>query len=257
MRAVLSVWAWIAIVLTVILGFLVLVLLSPTILVDRRRRIVGRTFRLSSVVVSKLVPQWQFRRVGGGGVRPGPKTVCVCNHRSQSDPFLVSHLPWEMKWMGKANLFKIPFLGWSMRLAGDIPVHRGDRGSAQDAMAQAARWVSQGMPVMMFPEGTRSKTKDLLPFKSGAFRIAIETGADVLPLALIGTETALPKHDWKLGRSRARVCVGRPISTAGMTLDDVPRLSAMAREQIEKLVAALERAPDEVPSLDAAEPVTP
>jgi 1-acyl-sn-glycerol-3-phosphate acyltransferase len=85
---------------------------------------------------------------------------------------------------------------------------------------------------MLFPEGTRATESDLLPFKDGAFRLAIETGADVLPMAVAGTSTALRKHDWKAHYSRGLVTVGTAISTAGMTLADLPRLKAEAREQI-------------------------
>ena len=85
---------------------------------------------------------------------------------------------------------------------------------------------------MIFPEGTRSKTAELLPFKDGAFRLAIETGVPILPLALSGTGTALPKHGWRFGRSAAEVRVLEPVETAGLTLGDVPALKARVREQI-------------------------
>jgi 1-acyl-sn-glycerol-3-phosphate acyltransferase len=165
--------------------------------------------------------------------------VVVSNHESNADPFLISHLPWEMKWLGKASLFKIPVVGWMMWMAGDIPVHRGDRDSATGAMARCKEWLAKGMPVMIFPEGTRSKTDELLPFKDGAFRLAIEAQADVLPLAVSGTRRALPKHSWRFATSRGLVTVGTPISTKGMTLADVERLKDLARTQILALRAGL------------------
>ena len=85
---------------------------------------------------------------------------------------------------------------------------------------------------MIFPEGTRSKTAELLPFKDGAFRLAIEAGVPILPLAVSGTRTALPKHGWRFGRSAAEVRVLAPVETEGMTLDDVPALKARVREMI-------------------------
>jgi 1-acyl-sn-glycerol-3-phosphate acyltransferase len=88
---------------------------------------------------------------------------------------------------------------------------------------------------MIFPEGTRSSDSTLLPFKDGAFRLAIDEQADVLPVALMGTHRALPKHSWKAEFTRAWVKVGEPISTAGMTLADVDRLKQMARQQIETM----------------------
>ena len=238
MKAILSIWAWTVIGLTVIFGFITLVLLSPTMIFDRNRRIVGRAFRLSSVVAAKLIPQWRFRRVGELH-RPRGRTVVVGNHLSLADPFLVSSLPWEMKWMAKEEAFSLPLMGWSMRLAGDIPVNRADRVSGKAALERARFWLERGMPVMMFPEGTRSKTHEMLPFKPGAFRLAIETGADVLPIAICGTDKALPKHGWKMSRTTARVITSEPISTAGMTVDDVPALSEQVRERIQGLLEEL------------------
>jgi 1-acyl-sn-glycerol-3-phosphate acyltransferase len=240
MNALLSIYTWLEIGTVALVGFFVqLVLAVFTWPFDRRKLVTGRCFRLIGVTASKLTPFWRFGVHGAVPQRIPPRTVCVSNHESTADPFLISYLPWEMKWLGKASLFKIPAVGWSMWLAGDIPVTRGDQSSARGAMAQCAKWLDKGMPVMIFPEGTRSKTQELLPFKDGAFRLAIETGADVLPLAVSGTRRALPKHAWRFATSKALVTVGTPISTQGMTLADVERLKAMAREQILALRATL------------------
>ena len=156
----------------------------------------------------------------------------VSNHESFADILLISHLPWEMKWLSKAELFRIPIMGWMMWLVGDIPVKRGFGPSAVEAMERCRRSLRQRVSVMIFPEGTRSRTADLLPFKDGAFRLAIESGVPVLPLALSGTRTALPKHDWHFGRSVAQVQVLDPIETTGLTLADVPSLKARVRDII-------------------------
>jgi 1-acyl-sn-glycerol-3-phosphate acyltransferase len=238
MNALLSMYAWLETGLVALTGFCIQAPLVVTWPFDRRKVITGRAFRLIGVTAAKLNPFWKFG-IHGKPVRPSGRTVVVSNHESNADPFLISFLPWEMKWLGKASLFKIPVVGWSMWLAGDIPVRRGEKDSAQEAMATCARWLDKGMPVMIFPEGTRSKTEDLLPFKDGAFRLAIESGADVLPMAVSGTRRALPKHSWRFATSRALVTVGTPISTQGMTLADVERLKDMAREQILALRASM------------------
>ena len=239
MTAVLSLWAWLEIGLVTFVGFFVQAAIwLVTWPFDRRRLVAGRTFRLVGVVAAKLNPFWRFG-IAGPASRPVRKTVVVSNHESNADPFLVSFLPWEMKWLGKASAFRIPVVGWMMRMAGDISVERGDSDSAKAAMAVCADWLARGVPVMLFPEGTRSKDGQLLPFKDGAFRLAIDTGADVLPVAIAGTREALPKHSWRFGRSEGRVTVGPPISTAGMTLADVESLKARARAEIERLRARL------------------
>src|SRR5262245_20915321 len=236
MTALLSIWAWVEIALVALVGFVLQTVLFVVCLpFDSRRAVAGRAFRLVGVFAARLNPFWRFGVVGPVPSPTPRKTVVVSNHESNADPFLISFLPWEMKWLGKASLFNIPVAGWMMRMAGDIPVERGDSDSAKEAMAACARWLGLGVPVMLFPEGTRSKDGQLLPFKDGAFRLAIETGADILPLAVAGTGTALPKHSWKFGRAEGRVTVGVPLSTSGMSLADVESLKARARAEIESL----------------------
>lgn len=231
-----ALWTWGEMFVVTLLGLCVMtVVWAATVPFDRRRYIIGRTFRLVAVVIAKLTPIWRFEVTGSlPEPRPG-RTVCVSNHCSTADPFLLSHLPWEMKWLSKTANFKLPVIGWMMRMAGDVEVVRGERESAKRAMAACAEWLERGMPVMIFPEGTRSRDGDMLPFKDGAFRLAIETGAEVLPMAVAGTHTAMKKGDWKPQYSHALVTVGQPIDTTEMTLDDVDRLKAMARERIAEL----------------------
>lgn len=236
MNAVLSLYAWAETAVVAVAGFLVqLPVALVTLPFDRGRKIAGRWLRLEAVTAAKLSPFWDFQIHGGAPVPPRGKTVVVSNHESNADPFLISLLPWEMKWLAKASLFKVPFVGWGVWLAGDIPVVRGDVDSGRGALERCARWLARGVPVLIFPEGTRSSTAEMLPFKDGAFRLAIEARADVLPIAVAGTGRALPKHSWRFARARGRVAVGRPLSTRGMTAADIPRLKAAAREQIEAL----------------------
>ncbi len=240
MNALLSIWTWLEIALMSVVGFCAqLVLAVFTWPFDRRRLFTGRCFRLVAVVSTKLTPYWDFA-VHGALPQPLPRrTVVVSNHESNADPFLISHLPWEMKWLGKAELFRIPFIGWSMFLAGDVPVVRGEKTSGAGALLKCAEWVKKGMPAMIFPEGTRSLDGKMGPFKDGAFRLAVETGAEVLPLAVAGTHEALPKRSWKFGKSRGRVVAGTPIQSAGKSVE---ALRDEAREAIARLAAEAERA---------------
>lgn len=237
-----SVWAWSMITGTVLGGFGVQLPLALATFKDKSRRVPGRFLRDLGVVVSQLNPMWDFHIHGELPDYVPGKTVVVSNHVSNSDVFLISHLPWEMKWLGKSELFRIPIFGWLMHFAGDVPVTRGARDSVKQAMNLCREHLERGMPVMIFPEGTRSKEAELLPFKDGAFRLAIETGADVLPIAVAGTKTALPKHSWRFGFSRGLVMVGTPIVTEGLSLDDVERVKTEARAQIEAMVAELAEA---------------
>ncbi len=205
---------------------------------DKNRVVTGYTYRLMGVTAATFHPLWRFR-LHKKVRKPSVPMVVVSNHNSNADTFLISHLPWEMKWLGKASLFKVPIMGWSMQMNGDIPVVRGDKESAIKAMGRCAEYLRNGMSVMIFPEGTRSKTEDLLPFKNGAFRLAIDTQAPILPLAVSGTRIALGKHDWRFGYSKALCNAGEPIPTEGLTLDDLEDLKARVRAAIEALRAEI------------------
>ncbi|MFL5447106.1 MAG: lysophospholipid acyltransferase family protein [Gemmatimonadales bacterium] len=209
-----------------------LVLLLVTAPFDRGRYVVGYVFRRIGPAMATLNPLWRFRYSGTMPQNPRHPYVVVSNHESFADILLISHLPWEMKWLSKAELFRIPIMGWMMWLAGDIPVKRGFGPSAVEAMERCRKALRQRVSVMIFPEGTRSKTAELLPFKDGAFRLAVEAGVPILPLALTGTGTALPKHGWRFGRSAAHLRVLEPVDTAGLTLADVPALKARVRDLI-------------------------
>ena len=144
-----------------------------------------------------------------------------------------------MKWLSKASLFRIPVVGWMLTLAGDIPIHRGRGGSAKEAMDGCTRWLDRGVPVVIFPEGTRSPDGTMGPFKDGAFRLALDSGAQIVPIAVCGTRKALPKHSWIFGFTRALVAVGTPIPTAGRSVSELPAIKAEARAQIEAMRARM------------------
>ena len=239
-RMLLSLWTWFEIGFCAVAGFLTqLVLAAITLPFDRRRLIVGRCFRLTGVAAAHLTPFWHFGVYGDVPRRIEGRTVFVSNHESQADPFLISFLPWEMKWLGKASLFRIPIAGWSMTLAGDIPIHRGEGRSAKDAMDRCKQWLERGVPVIFFPEGTRSPDGQMGPFKDGAFRLALDSGAQIIPIAVCGTRKALPKHSWKFGFTRGLVAVGTPIPTTGRSTSDLADLKAEARAQIEAMRARM------------------
>jgi len=249
-NGLLSLWTWVEIALVALVGFLLqLVAALVTLPFDRRRRVVGRIIHSAGVVATRLSPFFDFAVHGQPPPSLARRTVIVSNHESHADPFLLAHLPWQMRFLAKASLFKIPLIGWGLWVAGDISVKRGTADSVQEAMRECAWWLEQGMPVMIFPEGTRSRTGELLPFKDGAFRLAIESQADLLPVAVRGTREAMPNHTWRFGFSKARVMVGTPIATKGMTLADVERLKLLARGQIEALRGQLSSPPAPSPAL--------
>lgn len=237
-----SAWVWLSAALVAILWLPWLALVWVfTAARDPGRYAVGRWFRRAAVAVTSLNPFWKFRTQGVSIHDPRRPYVAVANHESMADIFLVSHLPWEMKWMSKDAIFRIPIMGWMMRMAGDVMVRRSDPASRMRALEEARDRLRKKVSVMIMPEGTRSGGGELLKFHDGAFRLAIETGSPILPIALAGTRHCIRKGSWLVGRARAIARVLPPVETAGLTLADVPALRDRVRDMIADARAALLR----------------
>lgn len=236
MRALLGIWTWLAFAVISGAGYCIcLCLFLATFPFDPTRKLTGKAIRITGRLMCAAVPGWRFRVVHPVPRELPERCVCISNHQSNIDPFLIAHLPFEMKFLAKSILFRIPFVGWGITLAGDIPLVRGSTRSIKRAMRRAGFYIERGMPVLIFPEGTRSKTGDLLPFKDGAFRLALDHRAQLLPLAVSGTVHALEKGDWRPGPAHGLVLVGEPIDTQGLTVEDLPALKERARLAILEL----------------------
>jgi len=200
---------------------------------DPTQRAPGRWMRRLGRTTGALTPLWKFEIEGAAPADIDNKAyVVVANHESQADPFLLSWLPFDMRWVAKEELFRQPVTGWAMHLGGDIPLRRGDGDSVRHTMRECERALAAGISVMMFPEGTRSQDGAVLPFRDGAFRLAIEAGVPVLPIALAGTRQMRPKHSKWFGKAHACAKILPPISTSGLGVDDLPRLRDDARTAI-------------------------
>jgi 1-acyl-sn-glycerol-3-phosphate acyltransferase len=197
---------------------------------DRHRMATSRALRfLGEVLV--LPPFW---RVTVEGRLPDPPAtfVVVPNHRSMVDALAIACLPREMKWIGKAEAFRIPWLGWAFRVAGYVPVVRGDKESGSVALARLRRYLDAGIPVGLFAEGTRSRDGTLNPFRPGPFKLAVDAGVPIVPVAITGAGEAMaPDHLW-IHPSRIRVRILPPIPTKGLTGGDVDRLREETRTRI-------------------------
>ena len=232
-RTIFSIWSWLVLGVVIIVWTpMVAVVRLVTMPFDRGAYAAGYLFRKLTVVHQRLTPLWQFRTSGELPDDMRRPYVVVSNHESFVDILLISHLPTEMKWMSKIEILRIPLVGWMMRLVRDIPLTRGDSTSAAAALDASRDRLDSNVSVMIFPEGTRSKTGELREFKSGAFRLAIEAQVPILPLAVYGTRDALRKHDWRLGYAEAEVRVLDPVPTEGLTLDDMPALRDRVRDVI-------------------------
>jgi 1-acyl-sn-glycerol-3-phosphate acyltransferase len=211
-------------------------LLALTAPFDRNRVVAGRFLRILGVLIATTFPPWRLR-VEGRWPGKGPYVV-VANHQSILDILLLSRLPREMKWVAKESLFKVPWVGWMLRMSGDIPIRRGDPESGGEALARAREYLARGMNVMLFPEGTRSATGKLLPFKSGAFRLALEAQVPVLPIVVHGTAEGMPKGGPWVRPCRAVARILDPVEVAGRGVEATMQLRDDVRGRIQAALPA-------------------
>jgi len=167
----------------------------------------------------------------------GRPVLYASNHSSMFDIWaLFATLPGSVRFVAKQELFKIPLLGGAMRAAGHIPIDRAVRKRAFEAYHDAARTIQRGSSAVVFPEGTRSRTGELLPFKNAPFALAIAAQVPVLPVYVHHTFEILPKGGWRLRPRPIRLLVAPPIPTAGLGPDDRERL----RDQVRAAMVALQ-----------------
>ena len=237
-----SAWIWVAVIILIVCWFPLLLLIRLTDRDPVHYR-TGCWFRRLGVAMTKVNPFLQLD-ISGYTVRdPRRPYVVVSNHQSLADIPLISHLPWEMKWVGKKELFRLPFAGWMMRLAGDIPLDRQDPRSGAKALLHAASVLKQKCSVIFFPEGTRSPDARIGRFNDGAFHLALRAQVPILPLVVDGSHGCLPKKSWRFKEMhRVTLLVLPPVDTAGMSRDDAPRLRKKVRGMIVDHLAHLRRA---------------
>ena len=178
----------------------------------------ARWFRRLGPLVAKANPAWKLHFSGFENIRPKATYVFVSNHQSLADIPLIAHLAHDTKWLAKAELFTVPVFGWMMRLSGDIAVERGDRRKAAQALLKCAATLRKGCSIMFFPEGTRSRDGQVLPFNDGPFQLAIRERTPVVPLVVEGTGNALPRNTWMFGaRQDLLLHVLEPVAPEGWT----------------------------------------
>jgi 1-acyl-sn-glycerol-3-phosphate acyltransferase len=171
-----------------------------------------------------------------------PSVYCI-NHASNVDVLIFEVLfpkcP-SLRALYKAELSKFPILGRAMQLAGFLPVERAHRDRAIETVDLAVERLREGYSFLLAPEGTRSRTDQLQPFKKGAFVMAIKAQAPVVPVALIGTADAMPRGRAYATPTLVRVRIGAPMPTAGLTVEDRDALAAATRQRIAEMIAGSE-----------------
>ena len=160
----------------------------------------------------RLMPGWRCE-VEGREYLPadGNAMVIIANHESMSDIWGMYYLGIQFRWLSKDAVFKIPVIGQAMRWANYVPVDRSSRNSGQAAMLESAKRLNQGLSMFFFPEGTRSQDGIIKPFKLGAFKLARDEQVPILPVAIHGASSMLPKHSWVPGKAKIRIKILPPL----------------------------------------------
>ncbi len=157
--------------------------------------------------------------------------LVISNHAGMADiPLLLGAMNLDLRFMAKEELGKIPLLGRALRQAGYVMIKRGQNRAALKSLFAAAEVLKSGHSLHIFPEGTRSATGELLPFKRGAFRVARIGGAPVLPVTIIGSHLITPKKSLKINRGTIKIIIDKPILPS--QFDTVEELMATCSEVI-------------------------
>jgi 1-acyl-sn-glycerol-3-phosphate acyltransferase len=179
---------------------------------------------------------------GAEHIRRQPASVYAVNHASNVEPpvlFLtLSPLFPRLRILYKAELRKLPILTRAFDLAGFIPLERGNRDQSIPAIERAAEALREGNSFLIFPEGTRSRTGELLPFKKGGFVMALKAQAPIVPVAIKGARAAMRKGSPWIQPVTIQVSFGEPTASAGMGLDDRDQLVATVRAEVERLLTS-------------------
>ena len=238
MLRVFSALFWTFIVVTCPVFFLgALLIWAVTAPFDRRKVVLHLYSSAWAVFYIRVNPLWRLHTSGRELLPWKGAAVLVANHASLVDILVLFDLFRPFKWVSKSEIFKVPLVGWNMRLNGYVPLVRGSGESVRRLMARCGQLLDAGSPVLFFPEGTRTDDGRMRAFKDGAFELAVRHGVPVFPIAVHGTRRALPKHGLVLREHvDARVQVLPALHPADFA--DAASLRDAARRQIGDALAA-------------------
>lgn len=207
-----SLWFWTVFVVTAPLCFLLGALLFlVTAPFDPERHVLHAFICRWTFQYLRVWPGWRVQVRGRERLLRGP-AILVANHQSMADVVAAMGLFHPYKFVSKASLFSLPLVGWMMWMARYVAIDRGRAGSTRQMMDRCRAWLRRGVPVLIFPEGTYSAGNKMLPFKRGAFVLAIEEQVPIIPVVLRGTSTLVHEDGpWMNGRADVEVEVLEPI----------------------------------------------
>lgn len=194
------------------------------------------TSRVLSHMIIRICPFWKVEVKGKENISRDQTYIIVANHQSMYDIPLTSHIPLNFKWVSKKEVYKIPIFGWVLWLRGDIGIERGGLSSTKKMLKIARRYIQNKISLVVYAEGTRSKTGRINRFKEGAFIIAKMTGTPILPVVIDGTWIVMNHKGFGLKMpNKFRITILDPIPVEEVKRLDVTELSALCKGRIESV----------------------
>lgn len=205
---------------------------------DREKLLHAQCFWWSDALLA-LNPFWKIRVEGLGNIDHARTYVIVANHQSLADIIIVYQSKMYFKWVAKKSLLKLPFIGGLLALNDHIMLTRDELGSIKEVYREAVNRLRSGIPVLFFPEGTRSGSDEMGQFKNGAFKLAIKERLPVLPIFIGGTREAIPKGGFVFRTKVAgRLAVLPAIETKDMKPADFESLRDLVRARLKETAAS-------------------
>jgi 1-acyl-sn-glycerol-3-phosphate acyltransferase len=188
--------------------------------------VVGRIWAKTILLLSRVTVSVQ----GLHHLDAGATYIYMVNHQSMFDILVLQgYVSVQFRWLAKRELFQIPVFGPSMTRAGYISIDRSNRRMAHKSLLEAAQKIAQGVSVVIFPEGSRSRDGEIMPFKPGGFHLAVRAGQPIVPVAICGTHDVMPKGSLRISPGRVTVSINPPIETASYAKGDKSLLMETVR----------------------------
>ncbi len=227
---------WVLLVFTVFMLLLLPFMLAPLLFGERSRYISFKAIKWWAVIFSKLT----FIKYKGEGIENLHKYkayIYVCNHSSFLDaPAMPLFIPGQFRPLGKKELAKIPVLGIIVKTV-CVMVDRSSVESRKKSVEKLIRLIKNGISIFIFPEGTMNRTDLVLkPFYEGAFRIAVETKAPIMPMVVINAGKLLPPGTGRVKPGTIYVKFGEPVVTHDKSQQDVPFIKAKVFQEMEQMI---------------------
>jgi 1-acyl-sn-glycerol-3-phosphate acyltransferase len=204
---------------------------------DKYRKAPNFTLSIMARFMMMASPWWKMECEGTDKYDPSEPTIFISNHQSFLDMSVIYHLPWKMKWVSKRSLTYIPVMGWLVWLTGHLTINRNSK-SALKKLDNLVQPIKDLVPVMIFPEGTRTMDGGLKPFKNGAFLLAMEHGFKLQPMVIDGGHLAMPSGSGNLDPNvtlRLRVMDAIDVSRFENLTELKDHVRLLMNEQLEEL----------------------